>query len=50
MVKNNFDSSSENHGCQMVCFEIKNPNFGYILDGLRLENVYIFYVHLEYLI
>jgi hypothetical protein len=35
-------------GCQMVSFETQNPNFGYILEGPRLENVDLFYGHLEY--
>jgi hypothetical protein len=37
-----------NHGCQMVSFQTTNPKFWYILEGLRLENVDIFYSHLEY--
>jgi hypothetical protein len=32
----------------MVCFQTKNPNFGKNLEGLRTENVVIFYGHLEY--
>jgi hypothetical protein len=35
-------------GCQMVHFPSKNPNFGYILEGLRAEDAGIFYAHLEY--
>jgi hypothetical protein len=30
------------------CFQTKNPNLGKFWEGLRLENVYIFYGHLEY--
>jgi hypothetical protein len=30
----------------MVCFQIKNPNLGKILDGLALEDDGIFYRHL----
>jgi hypothetical protein len=33
----------------MVCFQTKNPNFGLILDGLRIKDVDVFYCHLEYL-
>jgi hypothetical protein len=32
----------------MVCFQTKNPNLGKFWRALRLENVYIFYGHLEY--
>jgi hypothetical protein len=35
-------------GCQMVCFQTKKKNLGKFYEGLRLENVYIFYGHLEY--
>jgi hypothetical protein len=36
-------------GCQMVCFLTKNPDLGKFWRVLcRLENVYIFYGHLEY--
>jgi hypothetical protein len=35
-------------GCQMVSFQTKNPNFGKISEGLKLENVDIYYGHLEY--
>jgi hypothetical protein len=39
----------EVQGCQMVCFQTKTPNLGkFYLEGLRLDNVYIFYGHLEY--
>jgi hypothetical protein len=34
-------------GCQIVYFETKNP-FLYILEGLGMENVFIFYDHLEH--
>jgi hypothetical protein len=30
----------------MVCFQFKNPNFG--KEGLGMENLVIFYDHLEY--
>jgi hypothetical protein len=30
-------------------FSYQNSRFGYILEGLGLENVCIFYVHLKYL-
>jgi hypothetical protein len=33
--------------CQMVYFQTK-ARFGSFLEGLRLENVNIFYCHLEY--
>jgi hypothetical protein len=33
-------------GCQMVYFQTKNPNLGKFFEGLRLENVDIYYVHL----
>jgi hypothetical protein len=36
-------------GCQMICFQTKNPNFGSISEGLGTENVFKFYDHLEYL-
>jgi hypothetical protein len=32
----------------MVQFHTQNPNFGKILEGLGMENVCIFYGHLEY--
>jgi hypothetical protein len=32
----------------MVCFQTKNPNFGKNLEGLGMENVVLFYDHLEY--
>jgi hypothetical protein len=35
-------------GCQMVCFQTKNPSLGTFFEGLRLENVDIFYDLLEY--
>jgi hypothetical protein len=36
-------------GCQMVCFQTKNPNLGKFWRVLgRLENVNIFYGLLEY--
>jgi hypothetical protein len=37
------DSKSVQHlGCQMVCFQTKNPDLGKFLVGLRLENICIF--------
>jgi hypothetical protein len=36
-------------GCQMVSFQTKKSQFWKILKGLRLENVYILYGHLEYI-
>jgi hypothetical protein len=35
-------------GCQMVCFQTKNPDLSKLLEGLRMENVGIFYDHLKY--
>jgi hypothetical protein len=35
-------------GCQMVCFQTKNPKFGSILEGLWMVNAGLFYDHLEY--
>jgi hypothetical protein len=35
-------------GCQMVCFQTKNPQFGLILEGLRMKNAGKFYSYLEY--
>jgi hypothetical protein len=32
----------------MVCFRTKNPKYGYILEGLWMVNVGLFYDHLEY--
>jgi hypothetical protein len=32
----------------MVYFKTKNPNCGKMFEGHRLENVDIFYGHLEY--
>jgi hypothetical protein len=37
-----------NQGCQMVCFQTKNPNLGKFLEGLRMENADVFDGHLEY--
>jgi hypothetical protein len=40
---------TKEQGCQMVGFQNKNPNLGQSWRVLaRLENVYIFYGHLEY--
>jgi hypothetical protein len=36
-------------GCQMVNFQTKNLNYGYILEGIRMEFVGIFYGHLYYI-
>jgi hypothetical protein len=33
----------------MVYFQTKNPNLGKFLEGLRMENVGIFYGRMEYL-
>jgi hypothetical protein len=38
-------NAAVNQGCQMVYFQAKNPNFGYILEGHRMVNVEIFYGH-----
>jgi hypothetical protein len=35
-------------GCQMVCFETKNPDLGKFLEGLGIENVDILYDHWEH--
>jgi hypothetical protein len=35
-------------GCQMVCFQTKNPNLGKFWSALDLENVYVFYAQMEY--
>jgi hypothetical protein len=41
--------SSYLQGCQMVCFQTQNPNLGKFWSPLhKLENVNIFYGHLEY--
>jgi hypothetical protein len=32
----------------MVCFQTKNSQFGFILEGLGMGNVFVFYDHLEY--
>jgi hypothetical protein len=42
------DRAGRCQGCQMVCFQTKDPNFGYISEGLRMENVVIFYDQLGY--
>jgi hypothetical protein len=34
-------------GCQMICFQTKNPNLGKFWRDW-MENVDIFYDHLEY--
>jgi hypothetical protein len=41
------ESVFPNQGCQMVYFLTKNLNFGYILEGLGMMNVGIFYGHLN---
>jgi hypothetical protein len=38
---------SMNQGCQMLYFQTKKSQFGYIFEGLRLDNVDIFYCYLE---
>jgi hypothetical protein len=35
-------------GCQIVYFQTKKSQFGYILEGPGMENVGIFNDHLEY--
>jgi hypothetical protein len=35
-------------GLPDVSFQTKNPNSGKFLEGLRFENVDIFYGHMEY--
>jgi hypothetical protein len=40
--------SSGEQCCQMVCFQTKYPNFGKIWEGLGMENIVVFYYHLEY--
>jgi hypothetical protein len=35
-------------GCQMVCFQTKNPNFGHIWRVLEWKMLLYFYDHLEY--
>jgi hypothetical protein len=42
------EQSGSLNGCQMVYFQAKNTNLG-IFEGLRMENVGIFYGHLEYI-
>jgi hypothetical protein len=42
-----FDAFWE-QGCQMVCFQTKNPNFGKKFWGPGIKNVVIFYDNLEY--
>jgi hypothetical protein len=37
-------------GCQMAFFQTKKSHFGQILEGLAIEGVGIFYVHLVYII
>jgi hypothetical protein len=41
-------NAAPEQGCQMVSFQTKNTNLGKFRRGLRLENVDIFYVHLEH--
>jgi hypothetical protein len=36
--------------CQMVTFAYQKSQFGYILDGLGMKNVGIFYGRLEHLL
>jgi hypothetical protein len=44
-----FSASSLKQGCQMVCvFSNQKSQFGYILQGLGMENVVIFFEHLEH--
>jgi hypothetical protein len=35
-----------NQGCQMVCFQTKNPYLGYFWEGLAMEDDGMFYGHL----
>jgi hypothetical protein len=43
-------AAGRRQGCQMVCFQTKNPNLGKILTALDWKRLtYVFYVHLEYL-
>jgi hypothetical protein len=45
------EAGGRNQGCQMVYFQTKNPNVGKFWSVLgRLENVGIFYGHLEYFV
>jgi hypothetical protein len=41
-------STAPYQGCQMVIFSYQNFLFGYIFDGLTMENVGLFYGHLVY--
>jgi hypothetical protein len=34
------------HGCQMVCFQTKNPNLGKFWRVFQMEDFGIFYEHL----
>jgi hypothetical protein len=40
--------SARTQGCQMVYFKTKKSKFGLIIEGLRIENVGIFYDNLQY--
>jgi hypothetical protein len=35
-------------GCQMVLFSNQKAQIGFILEGLGMENVFVFYDHLKY--
>jgi hypothetical protein len=42
------NSLNRKQGCQMAYFHTKKSQFGYMLEGLEMENVGIFYGHLKY--
>jgi hypothetical protein len=44
----NSDGTERSEGCQMVYFQAKNLTLGKFLEGIGVENVYIFYGHMEY--
>jgi hypothetical protein len=47
IAENHFSPSDQ--GCQMVCFQTKKSQFWSNLECLEMENVFIFYDHLEYI-
>jgi hypothetical protein len=49
LAKNEGDEASKNQGCQTVVrFHTQNPNLGIFSEGIGMENVGMWYDHLNY--
>jgi hypothetical protein len=48
--RQNLSRFGSHHGCQMVLFSNQKSQFQYILEGLAMGNLGVFYGHLVYFI